>query len=179
MYIALDRDGTVIREAEFLHDPEGVELLPGVAEALTLFQDKGFTLVIITNQSGVGRGYFSEEAMRATNDRVVELLAEKGICIAGMYVCPHAPDSGCTCRKPAPGLLKQMAHELDLKLADGVVIGDKASDVNLARAVGAKGILVRTGYGKKTEAEEKCAPDHVVDDLLSAARVICGEAETP
>lgn len=171
--VLLDRDGTIIVEKEYLADPAGVELLAGAAAGLRALCALGCRLAVVTNQSGVGRGYYTLEDMHAVNRRMMELLEREGVALDGIYFCPHAPESGCACRKPLPGLGLQAARELGFDPRDAVIIGDKRADLGLARALGARGILVRTGYGRDEErhvtGQENAA---VVDDLPGAARMI-------
>ncbi|EGB16577.1 histidinol-phosphate phosphatase family protein [Pseudodesulfovibrio mercurii] len=171
-YVLLDRDGTIIKDKHYLHDPEGVELLPQAAEGLKRLQGMGFGLAVLTNQSGVARGYYDEDAVHACNQRMVDLLAEQGVTIDGVFYCPHQPQDKCNCRKPNPGLMLQAAAELDFDPAHAFMIGDKAADISLGRNTGAATILVRTGKGAAQEA--KCGPlaDHVCDDLFAAALYI-------
>ena len=131
----LDRDGTLIVDVGYPRDPAGVELLPGAAEALRALQDE-WALVVISNQSGIGRGMISEAEAAAVHDRFVAAFAAAGVRFAGFYYCPHAPDAGCACRKPAPGLLLDAARELGLDLARSVMLGDKPSDLEAGRAAG-------------------------------------------
>ncbi len=171
--VLLDRDGTIIVEKEYLADPAGVELLPGAAAGLRAMRDLGCLLAVVTNQSGVGRGYYTLEDMHAVNRRMVELLAREGIALDGIYFCPHAPESGCACRKPQPGLGLQAARELGFDPQDAVIVGDKQADMGLARALGARGILVRTGYGRDEERHAAGQENStVVDDLSGAARML-------
>lgn len=165
-FVALDRDGTVIHERHYLSDPAGVELLPGAVEGLKAMIALELPLVIVSNQAGIGRGYFSEAELTAVNARMCELLAAHDIRFAGLYHCPHHPDDGCACRKPAPGMLLRAAEELGLDPAGALLIGDKASDIGAGRAVGARTVLVRTGYGA---TEEPAGADLVADDLRAAA----------
>src|SRR6185503_15969220 len=146
-FVILDRDGTVIVERNYLSDPEGVELLPGAAAGLRKMQALGLRLVLITNQSGVGRGLFKMEAVEAVHERMISFLADQGIRLDSIFVCPHRPDEGCRCRKPEPALAHLAADRLGFNSADSVVIGDKACDIRLGENIGASTILVRTGYG--------------------------------
>ncbi len=139
----LDRDGTLIFDVGYPRDPTQVEPIPGAAEALRALQES-FALVVISNQSGIGRGMISEQEAAAVHARFVERFSEHGVRFAGCYYCPHVPGDGCPCRKPAPGLLVDAARELDLDLASSVVIGDKPSDVEAGRAAGCR-YLVRFG----------------------------------
>lgn len=133
--LLIDRDGTLIVDVGYPRDPARVELLPGALAALVELQ-RSFALVIISNQSGLGRGLFSEAEARAVHDRVIELFARGGVEFAGAYYCPHAPEAGCACRKPAPGLLVDAARELGLDLARSIMVGDKPSDVAAGVAAG-------------------------------------------
>jgi D-glycero-D-manno-heptose 1,7-bisphosphate phosphatase len=129
-------------------------------------------MVVITNQSGVGRGYYDMAHVNAVHERLRELLAADRVELNGIYVCPHAPDDGCNCRKPRTGLLEQATRELGFSPQESFVIGDKPTDVELGKAVGATTILVRTGYGNATEADPNVSPDFVADDLFAAAELI-------
>ena len=171
-YVLLDRDGTVVVEKHYLHDPDELEFSPGAVEGLKKMMGMGLGLVIVTNQAGVGRGYFGEDAVHAVNDRLLKMLAAEGIAVSGVYYCPHAPDDGCDCRKPNPGMAEQAARDLGFDPAQAFMIGDKPADIGTGEAVGATTILVRTGYGAGHEKAGDCAPDHVVDDLNEAAAVI-------
>lgn len=131
----IDRDGTLIADVGYPRDPALVEPLPGAFEALRALGAR-FALVIVSNQSGIGRGRITEAEAHAVHARVVEVFARAGVTFAGAYYCPHGPDAGCACRKPAPGLLLDAARELGLDLAGSVMVGDKASDVAAGRAAG-------------------------------------------
>jgi D-glycero-D-manno-heptose 1,7-bisphosphate phosphatase len=133
--LLVDRDGTLIVDVGYPRDPARVEPLPGAIDALRELGG-AFALVIISNQSGIGRGVITEAEARAVHDRVIDVFARGGVAFAGAYYCPHAPDAGCPCRKPAPGLLIDAARELDLDLAGSVMLGDKPSDVLAGRSAG-------------------------------------------
>jgi histidinol-phosphate phosphatase family protein len=171
-FVVLDRDGTLIVERGYLADPNGVELLPATADGLRLLRSLGLGLVVVTNQSGIGRGYFDEACLARIHGRMLALLAAEGLTLDGLYVCPHLPDAGCDCRKPRPGLLEQAARDLGFCARESIVVGDKACDIDLGQSVGATTILVRTGYGAQEEAAGDAHPDHVVEDLVGAATVI-------
>lgn len=168
----LDRDGTLIVEKDYLADPDGVELEAGAAAALRTLAKLGLVLVVVSNQSGIGRGYFTRARADAVNARVDELLSAEGVEIAGWYLCPHAPDEACCCRKPLPGLAHAAAAELGLDLQRSFVIGDKPADVGLARAVGATGLLVLTGHGADHRRWAETAGVPVCRDLPEAAAAI-------
>ncbi len=167
--LVVDRDGTLIVERHYLSDPAAVELLPGVVEGLRLFQQRGYAIAIVSNQSGVGRGYFDAAAMHAVNDEVLQQLAVCGVHVDQVWCCPHAPDEGCACRKPQPDLLDHALSATGCLPEQCLVVGDKACDVELGRRRGARTALVRTGYGRQTELERCCEPDMVVDDLEQLA----------
>lgn len=169
-FVILDRDGTLIVEREYLADPKDVALLPGAGAAVRSLQQMGLGVVLITNQSGVGRGFFTLDQLALVQRRVIQLLAEEGVRLDGVYICPHAPDAACACRKPEPGLLRQAAAELGFHPEDSIVIGDKPDDIEMGRRAGATTVLVRTGYGARFESS--VAADFVVDDLVGAMRLI-------
>ncbi|WP_419787455.1 D-glycero-alpha-D-manno-heptose-1,7-bisphosphate 7-phosphatase [Pseudodesulfovibrio sp.] len=168
-FVLLDRDGTIIYDRHYLSDPEGVELLPGAAEGLRRLIDLGLGLVVVSNQSGVGRGYFDEASVQACNSRMAELLAPYGVTFEGMYWCPHTPEEECDCRKPEPGLIQRAARELDFDPAASFMVGDKIADMGVGRNAGAATILVRTGKGADHEARCRDLADFVEDDLRGVA----------
>lgn len=167
-----DRDGTLIEERHYLSDPAQVALIPGAAEAVRMAREAGFLAVVLTNQSGVGRGYFPAEAVEAVHWRMEELLAEGGAKLDGIYVCPHAPEDDCPCRKPRTGLVEQAARELDIDLRRSWMIGDKAADIELASNAGMRGVLVMTGYGEASATESAGAVSFTVPDVRAAVRLI-------
>lgn len=171
-FVVLDRDGTVIVERHYLSDPNQVELLPGTAQGLKHLAEMGLGLVLVTNQSGVGRGYFSEERLAEIHHRLEDVLSQVGIRLDGIYYCPHVPDDQCSCRKPEPGMLKQAAQELGFDLKDCFVVGDKPCDIELGQRVGATTFLVKTGYGADVAAKNTISPHYVVDDLRGVAQTI-------
>ncbi len=171
-FVLLDRDGTIIYDEDYLSDPAGVRLLPGAASGMRKMLAAGWRIVIITNQSGIGRGYFSEIDYQAVTARLKDLLAKERVRIEGIYHCPHAPDVKCECRKPLTGLAEAAAAELGFSLSDCVVAGDKPADVNLGKNIGGKGVLVRTGYGRKHELNGDCSPDFIADDLNDVAEYL-------
>jgi D-glycero-D-manno-heptose 1,7-bisphosphate phosphatase len=150
--VFLDRDGTLVEEHPYLHDPERVALLPGTTAALWRLARAGFALVLVTNQAGVARGLYREDAVDLVHCRLRELLAAGGVALDGVYYCPHHPDGlvaayarGCACRKPAPGMLRAAARELGLDLAASYLVGNDEVDVGAARAAGAARLFVTTG----------------------------------
>ncbi len=146
--VFFDRDGTLIDERGYLGDPDRLHFYPSAIPALRRLQKAGFLLVVVSNQSGVARGFFSMEDLAAVNARFLKILRRAGVRIAGTYFCPHAPDAGCACRKPRPGLPRRAARELGIDLKKSYVVGDQSRDMELARAIGASGLLVMTGGGR-------------------------------
>ncbi|MBU1001244.1 MAG: HAD family hydrolase [Proteobacteria bacterium] len=147
--IILDRDGTVILDKHYLCEPDGVEFIPGAARALDRMARAGLKLFVATNQSGIGRGYFSEGDYLAVEQRLGEMLAACGVCLAGSVFCPHAPEEHCPCRKPATGLWEALVRDHGLDPATTVIIGDKPADISLGLNAGlAASVLVLTGKGQ-------------------------------
>ena len=160
--VFVDRDGTIIVDKHYLADADGVELLANSGEGLRTIQDLGFCLVLVTNQSGVGRGWFDKDTVVAQHLRLRELLAPYGVQFAAIKVCPHVPDDGCECRKPKPLMLIEAAQELKLDLAASFMIGDTPADVEAGRAAGCRTICIGT----------EASADHQANDLLAAAAII-------
>ena len=171
-FVLLDRDGTLIVEKHYLSDPEQVELIEGAAEGLRRLAARGLGLVVVTNQSGIGRGFFDAARLAEIHARLLRELRAEGVELDGLFVCPHHPDERCACRKPRTGLALRAAAELGFEPAHAFVVGDMASDVALGRALGATTLLVRTGHGAATLAQGVARPDHVVADLREAAQRI-------
>jgi len=171
----LDRDGTIIRERHYLSDPDDVELLPGAVGGLLALQRLGFGLVVLTNQSGVGRGYFDIACLDAIHDRMKMLLANAGVRLDGIYYCEHKPEDKCSCRKPKPGLVKVASSQLGFRPSDGIMVGDKAIDCQLGRAVGAQTFLVLTGYGEEEREASAGYADNVVADLMAVAETVAAQ----
>lgn len=166
----VDRDGTINVERHYLGSPAELELIPGAAAGLKDLQRQGFVLVVLTNQSGVARRYFTLDAVAAVHARLAEMLAAEGVTLDAVYLCPHGPADSCDCRKPKPGMALKAAADLGLDLGRSVMIGDKGVDLGLGRAIGARTILVRTGHGLAEEPTAARHADFVADDLAAAAR---------
>ncbi len=183
--VFIDRDGTLTEEVGYVNHPGRLRLLPRAAEAIRRLNGAGVPAIVVTNQSGLARGYFSEAVLTAVHAALVEQLKEEGAYLDGLYVCPHHPTEGtppfrtdCECRKPKPGLLLRAAVDLDVDLTRSWMVGDKPSDILVGQRVGARTALVLTGYGfgeweGRRDAFE-VPPDHVADDLLDAVRWILG-----
>jgi len=182
--VFLDRDGTLIEERGYLSKLEDIALFADTAAALRRLRDAGFALVVVTNQAGIARGYFDEAFVQKAHRYLGEMLAAEGIVIDGYYYCPHHPDGlvpeysrVCRCRKPAPGMVEHAARDLDLDVDRSFVVGDKWLDVELATNAGARGILVRTGYGAGDEQRPELSKAiAIVDTILDAANEIVRQA---
>ncbi len=181
--VFMDRDGTVSKEIGYVNHPARYELLPRTATAIKKLNQAGIKAILTTNQAGVARGYFKEEMILKVHDKLEKLLEEKDAYLDAIYYCPHHPDVGegkyrqkCNCRKPEPGLLIRGKEEFDINLAKSYMIGDKISDVEVGQKVGAKGILVLTGYGigayKYERDQWQVEPDYIAKDLLDAVNWI-------
>ena len=168
----IDRDGTITVERNYLSSPDQLELLDGAASGIRLLRELGLSPVVVTNQSGIGRGYFDAATVDRVHERLSEMLGAEGASVDAYYICPHHPDDACACRKPATALAERAAAEFRADLRSSFVIGDKPCDIDLGRAVGATSILVRTGYGAEVEGKNEAAADHVVNNLLEAASLI-------
>ena len=166
-FILLDRDGVLVRDTDYPHEPEDYELLPGVVEGLQVLRDAGYAFAIVTNQSGIGRGYYDEAAFHRFQKLLLDDLARGGVEIAGTFFCPHVPDAGCPCRKPEPGLLFQARDALGVDLSDSWMIGDHARDMRAGQAAGCGGLVLigRDGEGVGP-AVHRCA------DLREAAGIV-------
>lgn len=169
--IFLDRDGTLNEDEGYVHKVEDYKLLPGVIEALKLLKDK-FLFFIITNQSGVGRGYYELEDVHKFNEAMLEEFEKEGIKVEEIFICPHHPDEDCDCRKPNEKFIRQAEKEYNVDLKKSYMIGDHGHDVELGLNVGAKGIYLLTGHGEKHFHNIKVKPDLIAKDLLEAAKWI-------
>ena len=181
--VFLDRDGTIVREVEYLRSPEELRLLPRAGEAIRRLNEAGFAVVVVTNQSGIARGLLTEGDLEEIHTVLRRRLARRGARVDAIYSCPHHPEAPlpeyrrrCQCRKPLPGMLVRAGRELDLDLARSYAVGDGERDVEAGRRAGCRTVLVRTGYGAKTEARVGggLAADHVADDLSGAVEWILG-----
>ena len=164
--VFLDRDGTINREVHYLSKPSQLELLPGAGQAIRRLNDLKLPVVVVTNQSGVARGYLTEEKLHDIHELLRKQLAEQGAHLDAIYYCPEMPDSGSHCRKPEIGMLEQAAREHHIDLKRSYVVGDMAKDIEMGQRAGARTVLVLTGYGR--EAREKVRPDHIARDLAEA-----------
>jgi D-glycero-D-manno-heptose 1,7-bisphosphate phosphatase len=181
--VFLDRDGTLIEEVGYLKDIKDIKLIEGSSEGIKKLNENGILTILITNQSGVARGYFDENNIVLVNNELARILEEKEARLDGIYYCPHHKDGiiaeyaiECQCRKPKTGLLKQATEDFkNINLKKSYVIGDKTIDIELAKNAGCKGILVRTGYGSKVidgSYDRFIPPDYIADNLNDAANWI-------
>ena len=171
--VMIDRDGTLTVERNYLASPEQLELIERSASALRLLRAAGLPAVVVTNQSGLARGYFDQPTLERIHARLSDMLAAEGAVIDAFYVCPHHPDDRCQCRKPAAALAHRAAADFSADLRASFVIGDKPCDLGLGKAVGATTILVRTGYGADVaQSADAAEADYIVGDLYDAASLI-------
>jgi D,D-heptose 1,7-bisphosphate phosphatase len=170
--IFLDRDGTINEGVGYVNHRSRFRLFPWTVEAIRAIRDEGYVAVLITNQSGVGRGYFSEDSVRQIHLDLKRVLEDAGTSLDGVYYCPHRPDEGCSCRKPKPGMLLRAAEELDCDLSRSWIIGDNRSDLEAGWSAGTRAALVRTGDGEGNLAYEarswRRMPDLVAANLYRA-----------
>jgi D-glycero-D-manno-heptose 1,7-bisphosphate phosphatase len=175
--VILDRDGVINYDSEaYIKSPDEWRPLPGSLEAIAALTAHGRRVVVVSNQSGVGRGLFSEAVLAAIHAKMIGAIEAAGGTVSGVYYCPHRPEDKCSCRKPAPGMLKQIARDFGRALTGVPFVGDKVSDVRAGEAVGARPILVRTGSGRVAAAELRDRSIEVYDDLAAAvAHLLAGK----
>jgi len=169
--IFLDRDGTIAKDVPYCRRVEDFEILPAVPQGIRLLNEQGFKVVVITNQSGISRGYFTEEMLSQIHHKMKEELAKYDAWVDAIYVCPHHPEERCECRKPKPALLLQAAKELGIALQSSYMVGDDEKDIKAGRAAGCKAVLVTTGPNGNREEKGKLA-DYIAGDLYEAAEWI-------
>ena len=177
--VFLDRDGTINVEKDYLHKTEDFEFIPGAPEAIKQLKDAGFLIIVVSNQSGIGRGYFDEQAVEVLHRHIQSELTAYGTSIDAFYFCPHHPEKGvgdykvdCGCRKGAPGMLLQAAKEHDIALQQSFMIGDKLVDIEAGERAGCESILVLTGYGKSVASNQKMFTVTKCPDLYCATTLI-------
>lgn len=172
--VFIDRDGTLVEEVHYLHRPEDVLVVKGVPAALKKLKRAGFLLFIITNQAGIGRGYYTEADMQRVHRYLLGALGKDGAAVDGVYFCPHHPDDRCNCRKPSPKFLFDAAAQFDIRLANSFMIGDRIGDLEAGRRAGTRSILVRTGYGEEElkMAGHNLPADHIAKDFPAAVNWI-------
>jgi D-glycero-D-manno-heptose 1,7-bisphosphate phosphatase len=177
--VFLDRDGTIIDDVGYIKDPDLINFLPGALDALTLFRDAGFLLVVVTNQSGIARGIFTLDELLAVRDRFCDLLKKRGIALVDYRFCPHHPNGSvdkfrqtCTCRKPAPGMLLAAAEKNNIDLKKSWMIGDKPDDIRAGLAAGTRTIQLIPANSSPLDNPQ---PDFYAENLLKAAKIITGQ----
>jgi D-glycero-D-manno-heptose 1,7-bisphosphate phosphatase len=170
--VLIDRDGTINVEKNYISSPEQIELFPNSANAIKLLRDLGLRVVVVTNQSGIGRGFFDLETLEKIHNRLQTLLNESDTKVDAIYFCQHLPTDNCDCRKPLTAMARQAADDFGANLSESFVIGDNFGDVELGKNINATTILVRTGYGTKIEQAKIPQPDYIVDNLFAAACLI-------
>jgi D-glycero-D-manno-heptose 1,7-bisphosphate phosphatase len=175
--VFLDRDGTINEDSGYLGDPDQVRILPGVVEALTMLKGDHWLLVVVSNQSGIGRGYYGPNELRAVQNRIEADLKTNGIIFDGFYFCPHAPEDQCTCRKPEPGLLLQASLDMNIGLDQSWMIGDKLSDVAAGQRAGCRSILLDMNHASKDVLQVSSGNVLIKPDLLSAAHYLVDSSQ--
>ena len=179
--VFLDRDGTIARDVHYCCRPEDFEILPTVPEAIRLLNQKDFKVIVITNQSGIARGYFTGEILAQIHNKMEQEFAQSGAQVDAIYYCPHHPDDGCNCRKPKTALFLEAARELEINLALSYVVGDMQMDIDAGKALGCKTVLVTTGPQSPVPNPQSPVPnpqslinppDYTADNLLGAAQWI-------
>lgn len=183
--VFIDRDGTISEEVGYVNHPSRYKVFPFSAQAVRLLNERGWLAVLVTNQAGVARGYFTEELIGAVHEILIRELATSGARLDAIYYCPHHPSVGnapyrvdCDCRKPKPGLVRRAAKELNIDLTQSWMVGDRYGDVEMAHNAGLRAAFVLSGYGRG-EWEYKCAawkqqPDLIAENLLAAVEAITG-----
>ena len=175
--VFIDRDGTLIREKNYLSEPGGVRLIAGAVDALKLLRRAGYALIMVTNQSGIGRGYFTEKQLHEVHRHLAALLKKEGAILDAIYYCPHHPDEDCKCRKPALGMVKAAKKQFNLDLRRSYAVGDHTNDFLLGQNMGGKGIFVLTGHGRQERekiegSKGKLSPDKTFKNIFAAAKWI-------
>lgn len=187
--VFIDRDGTISEEVGYINHPSRFRLFPYAANAIKLLNDRGWLAVIITNQAGVARGYFSEKMIHTVHDNLQQNLRDAGARVDAIYYCAHHPSVGeppyrqdCDCRKPKPGLVTRAARDLNIALEQSWMVGDRYSDIQLARNAGLHSALVLSGYGRGEWESQRASweyqPDLISEDLLEAVTSITASAAT-
>lgn len=175
--VFVDRDDTLMVDVEYCADPALVQLIPGAAEGLRALRKAGYSVVVVTNQSGIGRGYFDIETLDRVNNRLRDELRREGADYDALYYCPHTPEEDCLCRKPKPGLLLKAASELDIDLPASYTLGDRDLDVEAGKAAGTRTVLVSKTHHQGSSGSGLLA-DSVVANLVDAAKLILSRSKS-
>ncbi|MFX1408986.1 MAG: D-glycero-beta-D-manno-heptose 1,7-bisphosphate 7-phosphatase [Promethearchaeota archaeon] len=171
--IFLDRDGVINKEVSYLSNPDYFEFIPGSIEALKILKQKGFLLIVITNQAGIARGFFSEETLKQIHKKMRSILIQNGLYLDDIFYCPHHPDftGVCDCRKPNPGMILKAQKKYNIDLQASFIVGDTLIDIETGKLVNCKTILVLTGYGtKESKKIDSIKPDFIYENLLEFAK---------
>ena len=182
--VFLDRDGTINEEVGYVDNLNMVKLIDGAAEAIKAFNEEGYKVIVVSNQSGVARGYFTEEFVIETNNQIQSLLAKDGARVDAFYYCPHHIKGvvekyliECKCRKPSTEMLEKARYDLDVDISSSIMIGDKITDIEFAKNGGLTSILLLTGFGEdelvKIKENDSPEPDYIFPSILEAAKFIC------
>ena len=181
--VFLDKDGPLIEDVPYNVNPDRIRLAEGAYKSLRLLQDRGYQLFVVTNQSGVARGFFEEQNLQQVRNKIIELLASAGIFLTDFYYCPHHPHGkvskyavDCFCRKPQPGMLYRAALEHDVNLAESWMVGDILYDIEAGNQAGCRTVLIDNGHETEWEVTPRREPEFTVGNLESAARVIVWES---
>lgn len=176
--VFLDRDGTIVVHEHYLSSPHQLKLLPNAAEGIRLFREHGYLIIVVTNQSGVARGFFDEERLLHIHKRLMDMLEEEGVVIDGIYYCPHHAEGvieqykvTCDCRKPDPGMLFDAAHRHNIDLTQSLMIGDSETDMLAGKSAGCRCILIRNDRIDEIRTALTTGADHIVNDLWEAAKL--------
>lgn len=175
--IFIDKDGTLIHDVPFNVDPELIELEPFAAQGLNILQKHGYDIVIVSNQPGVARGFFKEEALEIVEKKIAVILSANNISLTGFYYCPHSEDAGCHCRKPRPGLLLKAATDLQIDLSKSWMIGDILNDVEAGKRSGCKTILIDNGNETEWQYDRFRIPNYMANHMKEAAEIILLEPQ--
>lgn len=173
--IFLDRDGVINKEVNYLSNPKNFEFIKGSIKALKLLKRKGFLLIVITNQAGIARGYFTEENLNKIHQKMVSILEKSSVVLDDIYYCPHHPDftGPCDCRKPQPGMILKAQKKYNIDLENSFMVGDTLRDIETGLTAKCKTVLVLTGYGLKEKKNmKKLKPDYIFENLFEFAKNI-------
>lgn len=174
--VFVDRDGTINIDVHYLSNLEQFEMYPGVGAGIRSLKDAGYMILVITNQSGVGRGYFSEEQLGMIHDRMRSEFLQHGVVLDGIYYCPHHPDANCNCRKPKTLMFEQAIRDLQIDVTSSFMLGDKILDIEAGKKAGVRTILIPEPHMREDCLARKslwsCEPDFIADDFTDAVRWI-------
>jgi len=176
--VFLDRDGTIAKDVPYCRRVEDFEILPGVPEGIRMVNQHGFKTVVITNQSGVARGYFTEETLSLIHQKMKQELQKHHAFVDAIYFCPHHPDDGCDCRKPKPTLLLQAAKDMGIALEMSYMIGDDAKDVKAGKAAGCRTVWLTVDPSQAENKQQHQLPDHIAGSLYEAVKWVIEDAKS-